>query len=403
MNCNTWTLIDMPGSEDASPTVEAIRTLIASHPAATLDHDPVWLEAKARAYDATTRLYVCWDENGALLGYAPFYVHRSAFAFAYGGYTLWNYPLRRYSITATPLLQPQVTAPGAAVLALVGRLHRDLVGRDVLFLLGLHMDTPIGTQLASASGVPRFLRMAHGPAYQRRRAEVKNTLDGYLATLGSKTRQDLRRQERRLLKEANNNVRLTVYSEPQSVGDFLAAVERVSRQTYQWNQLGIGIASNETTAELLRASASNGWLRGYVLHAEDQPIAFMVGHLYRGTYLSDSIGYDPAWNKLSAGNVLHLYVMADLAELADKVKWFDFMYGDNSNKERLSNDAHLEQNYYLIPNSLRWRVLVSSLNAFNSMTNGVSELLDRFGLKDKIRRTLRQRSTQSTKREDTAS
>lgn len=395
MNRYTWTLIEKLGADDALRQMEAIHTLVASHPAASLDHDPLWLEAKAKAHDATTRLYVCHDDNGALLGYAPFLVHGSAFDFSYGGYTLWHYPIRRYSITATPLLQPELESAGAAVGALIECVRRDLVGRDVLFLLGLHMDSAIGQQVQAMPGVPGFLRMAHGPAYQRRRAAVKKTLDDYLSTLGPKTRQDLRRHERRLLKEANNQVRISVHTEAESVDGFLDAVERISRQTYQWNQLGIGIANKASTAELLRVSASNGWLRGYVLYAEEQPIAFMVGHLYRGSYLSDSIGYDPAWHRLSAGNVLHLYVMSDLAALGDKARWFDFMYGDNSNKERLSDDAHLEQNYYLIPKSLRWRALISALNGFNNTTNAVSTLLDRYGLKEKIRRALRRRSTDS--------
>jgi CelD/BcsL family acetyltransferase involved in cellulose biosynthesis len=242
--------------------------------------------------------------------------------------------------------------------------------------------------------------MRHGPAYQRRLAKVPESLEAYIAALGKKTRQDLRRQERRLVNAAEDEVTFSVFSSPDEVESFLAAVEQVSRLTYQWNLLGIGIRQRESTTAMLKQAAHQGRLRGYTLRVKGEPIAFMIGYLDGGTYYSESIGYHPDWAKYSAGNVLHLYVMRDLSDLDRKVEWFDFMYGDNSNKARLSTDYHEEQNIYLIPKTLRWRLIVGALEAFNSLTDNVSSVLDRYGIKEKIRRAMRARAVQKPRQKE---
>jgi CelD/BcsL family acetyltransferase involved in cellulose biosynthesis len=224
-------------------------------------------------------------------------------------------------------------------------------------------------------------------------ARVEKTLDAYLANLGSKTRADVRRQERRLAKQASDQVACAVFSTAQSIGAFLKDVEVVSRRTYQWNLLGMGIENNESIRALLQSAADRGWFRGYVLRCVGKPVAFMIGYLYRGVYLSESIGYDPDWAGWSVGNVLHLYVMRDLAALGDSVQWFDFLYGDNQNKERLSTAAHPEQNVYLIPDTLRWRPVVFALRAFDVVAEAITRLLERHQIKQKVRRVLRKRST----------
>jgi CelD/BcsL family acetyltransferase involved in cellulose biosynthesis len=210
--------------------------------------------------------------------------------------------------------------------------------------------------------------------------------------LGPKTRQDLRRQERRLAKEAGGSLDSRTYHEPKDVGAFIAAAQEVSQKTYQRHLLGMGVRDDEKTRNKLGAAARAGWLRSYGLFCRGQPIAFMHGYLYGGTYYSEEIGYDPAWSDWSVGNVLHSLVVKDLIEVAHGVRQFDFLYGDNPNKQRLSNAARLERNFYLIPSSFRNMVLVYSIRAFNGLAEGAGRLLDRWGLRSWLRRVVRKRS-----------
>lgn len=391
-----WHLLDELDSAAKQRCQEAIPEFLAVHPQATLDHDPNWLESRARAADRMVRQYVCLDSNGELIAFAPFFVHPSSFSFAYAGFTLLKIPIRRFSITAEPLLRFEGEDAEHATTALLTRMHKDLGNSSVMFALGLHLETPLG-QMVRTGAASDYLLMPHGPSYQRRLARVERTLDKYLAKIGPKTRADLRRQERRLAKQANDQVQCDIVGQPESIPQFLSDVETVSRRTYQWNLLGSGIKNTAETCEVLQAVAARGWFRGYVLRCQGAPAAFMIGYVYRDVYLSESIGYDPDWAEWSVGNVLHLHVMRDLGSLDGKVAWFDFLYGDNSNKERLSTDAHWEQNTYLIPRTLRWRLIVATLRAFDCTTDALSRLLERYQVKQKIRRALRRRSTRATK------
>ena len=395
MESYEWQIVASEGEGQTEPLV-AIDQFLRSHPKRDLDHDRHWLEAKAKAFDASVKLFACFDDDQRVIGYAPFFVHKGQFEFSYAGTTLWRYPIRRYSITAQPLID-QGEEEGPAILrALLGFLRQQLRGRDVAFVLGMHLDSPLG-ELVESNGIgEQFLLKKHGPAYHRRLAEIPESLDAYYATLGSKTRQDLRRQERRLLKQANDDIEVKIYAGPESISAFLEGVEQVSRLTYQWNLLGMGVKNNDAMREFLERVAELDCLRGYLLLAEGEPIAFMIGYLYSGTYYSETIGYHPKWAKWSAGNVLHIHVMSDLAQLEQEVKWFDFLYGDNSNKKRLSTVSHEEQNLYLVPRSLRWRVLLAALGSFDYLTDKLSHLLERYGLKEKIRRIMRARSIKSS-------
>ena len=397
-----WRLLDELEPDRMGAVQAAIADLLARHPRSTLDHDPDWLAILTGGPGRAVRCYVCFDSQGSLIGYAPFFVHPSAFSLSFGGCTFWSYPIRRLALTAQPLdwLEPE-SAESAAV-ALVERLRRDLRGREVVFLLGLQIDSALARVMEGPLVRRQFQVVASGPVYQRRLARVGRSLDDYLARLGAETRRSLRRQERRLQHEAGHDVTLSVHANPDSIPDFLAAAEHVSRRTYQWNLLDMGIRNDESRRDSLRAAALKRWFRGYVLHCRAEPVAFMIGYLYRGVYLATATGYDPAWSEWSAGNVLYLYIMRDLSTLDGAAQWFDFMYGDTPNKERLSTASRPERNCYLVPRTPRWTLLVAVWRGFDGCAGAMSRVLDRLGFKDRVRRLLRDRSTRASRRDTPA-
>lgn len=390
-----WTLLDDLSATRRVDVERAIARLIEAHPGATLDHDPRWLSLRGKAADRDVLLYVLLGGDGELHGYAPFFVHPSSFSMEYAARTFWKVGTRRHTITAHPLFERGVDEAGAITNLLVTMRGRARA-RDVLFGLGVPMSSVFG-QVLSQGGLRRhFFLMPHGPEYSRRLIKLPDSLEAYLALLGSKTRQDLRRQERKLLKEAGNDVRVTAYADCESVVEFVRAAAEVSQRTYQWRMHKLGIVADAATIRRFSEIAAQGMLRCYILYVRDTPAAFMVGYLYRGVYYSETIGYDPEWGDFSVGNVLHLHVVGDLTGLQSRPVWFDFLYGDNPNKERLSTDAHREGNFYLVPRTLRWSAVIWSLRAFDAATNALNGVLERHGVKSKIQRWLRRRSSKVT-------
>ncbi len=327
-----WASLKSFSGAKQAQLLQEIRAWVAQDPAATLDHDPDWLAVKAKGAGRAVELYVLLGADEALDGYAPFFVHPSSFAFEYAARTLMTLNTRRFSITTEPLLSPRVAALAAAT-GLLQSLAGELRGKDVLFGLGIPSDSAFAQALNDPSIKARYLLMPHGPEYSRRWAAVAENLDAYLAMLGSKTRADLRRHERRLSKAAEEQVSVSMHDTPETVPAFLRAAAEVSKLTYQSRMHGIAVTDDAETERYFRVIAERGWLRSYLLLAQSKPVAFMVGYLWRGVYYSENIGYDPAWADFSAGNVLHMNVMRDLSQSGRKVEWFDFMYGDNSNKE----------------------------------------------------------------------
>jgi hypothetical protein len=388
MSTYTWRLLDELNPIDKDNCLKNILELLKVHPLATLDHDPYWLMLRVKGgEERVAKLYICTDSNNELVGYAPFFGHPTSFGFSYGSFTFYSFAIKRFAITSTPIFKLEDEIAKKLTVSLLEQLRPQLQKNTVLFTLGLHMDSPLGQLIEK--DCPGYLIRPHGERYERRLAQVEENLDLYLANLGANTRSDLRRQERRLRKQAEEQVECIVFNTTESIDLFLKDVEIVSRRTYQWNLLGMGIKNNTAIRDLLKSAADRGWFRGYILRCKSEPVAFMVGYKYRDTYLSESIGYNPEWSEWSVGNVLHLYVMRDLSIIYPKIKWFDFLYGDNSNKKRLSTNSHSERNFYLIPKTFRWKIIVFSLFIFDYSTSLISCFLDRYGFKQKIWRILK--------------
>ena len=387
-----WRLLEEFGAEARERVVRVISELLAKNPDTCLDHEPEWLTETARSNGGEVKLYLCTGGDGRLMGYAPFLVHPTALSFSYGSWTPYEYRIRRFSLTGQPLLVEDGASADYLVTSLLARVRRDLVGRDVLFGYGVRLDSAFGRAVSSAATRRLFHVLPHGPIYRRRLLRLPGNVDEYMGLLGTKTRQELRRQERRLMKETGGDVRVSVYSGAGSVGGFLDAVGKVSDRTWQWKQMRAGVRDNERTRQHFENVAAHGWLRGYVLHCRGTPAAFMVGYLYRSVYYSETIGYDPAWGEWSIGNMLHVHVVRDLTENRVGAQWFDFLGTDNPNKERLSTEWRAEGNFYFVPRTVRWAALVWAFRAFDKGTREVNALLERAGIKSRVKRFLRRRA-----------
>ena len=231
--------------------------------------------------------------------------------------------------------------------------------------------------------------MPYGPAYTRRLIElpVGARFEDYLQTLGSKTREDVRRTRKYFSVKAGDGVTVVRYSKPTQADELAAALAQISRKTYQYHLLGLGF---DNTAELIAhlvETATRGWLRAYILRIGDTPVAFGLGYRFGDTYYGHHVGYDPGISKLQPGIYLHTEVMADL--LADGIRHFDFLPGDSLYKQRMSNRVREERHYYLIPRGWPGTAYARSLVATNLASETIGRWLAKSGLKDRIRRIVR--------------
>jgi CelD/BcsL family acetyltransferase involved in cellulose biosynthesis len=189
-------------------------------------------------------------------------------------------------------------------------------------------------------------------------------------------------------------VRVECFQKPESVPRFMADASAISRRTYQWNLLDLGFRDTDAMRTRLRWVAERGWLRSYVMYCRDVPVAFMWGHQFGDGYYIDDGGYDPDYAKLSVGSVLQLKLIEHLFAGVNRPQFLDFSTGFGTHKGRFGNFSRRELNVLILPATPRNRLLRSSYLATDRLSKGTVLLLDRFGLKARIKRLIRRSSSQ---------
>jgi hypothetical protein len=195
------------------------------------------------------------------------------------------------------------------------------------------------------------------------------SFDEYMAKLSSSSRQTFKYSVRRLRREMENEVRLVRFCAQSEIVEFLRDGREVSRNTYQWKELGFGLSDEVGANRRLGAAAELGQLCSYVLYLRDKPSAFIEGFRAPDLFIFYQIGYLPELGKLSVGTVAVLEVIRDLMESANPPRRIDFLSGDDGYKKRMGNKNGEERSHYLFPNAIQWRLVTLGLRACSLMTD----------------------------------
>ena len=181
--------------------------------------------------------------------------------------------------------------------------------------------------------------------------------------------------------------------------EFVRKAVAVSKKTYQWHLLGLGLRAAERLERTLTAMARRGWSKCYLLECGGVATAFMIGYQYRGTYYYVDVGFDPDWEKWSVGTLLHQEVLRDLIGSVDRPQWFDFSSGSGPQKERFGNQSRAETNFLLVPKSLRGLALIWTYKGFATLSDSAVRMLDKLQLKAGAKRLVRRFSTRKATEE----
>lgn len=95
--------------------------------------------------------------------------------------------------------------------------------------------------------------------------------------------------------------------------------------------------------------AQQGQLCAYMLYVGEQPCAFWIGTLYKGTFYSDYLGYDPKYAMHSPGMFLMMKAIEGMCRCSDdqKPRQIDFGFGDAEYKELLATHTWKEAVCYI--------------------------------------------------------
>lgn len=342
-----------------------------------IDHDVRWLLAACDTPDKhVLRLRHADGREVAL------FVHEGWLDFVLGEISIGKRAVRRHVLVGN--FDSLSVDDWGRIFARLGGV---LKGRSTVFLLGVVDGESLDLALAGRAVDRNFRVLRHGLDYERRLCMLGVDLDAYLASLPAGRRQDLRRSLRRFEREFAGRQEFSISTKPEEVESFLLSVEAVSAKTYQARLRGLGVSRDGHVGHKAIEAARLGLARCYLLRVDGKPVAWRIGFVHGDTFFSHHVGYDPAYEAWHPGVVMHLRTVADLS--AQGFRQLDMLYGDNAFKRKAANLSRTERNVYLFPRNVQGTASFLALAVVNRVSGRAGELLDRYGVKERLRRWLR--------------
>lgn len=347
-----------------------------------MEHDPDWLLSQCDQSDKSVLLFSDTEE-----GDIPIFVHRGRLDYKLGEWSIGGFCVTRYVITGGLSYASEESLTSMFNL-LAGYIKPD----GVIFLQGLVSGEPLWRFLSDPVLKKHFLVLPYGPVYSRRLIRLEDCLETYLRSIGGTNRKDLRRTRRKFEASYGGRFSYEVYTSPEEILSLVEAIEPVSRRTYQSRLLGLEIKKGGYVVNQLVEGARRGYARCYLLRVDSSPVSWKLGYVYGATYYSHHVGYDPGWRHWQPGILTHMAVIEDLLCHCRHVRTFDFLYGDNVVKRRLSNQSREERNFYLFPRQTRGFLSYGSFRVVNGISEGLGDLLRAMNRSEQVKQWLRRRA-----------
>lgn len=261
------------------------------------------------------------------------------------------------------------------------RLARD---SDVIVTLSHPVDAA-PPKIRLAGGVLRYVPKY----YTRYHAVLTGTFEEYLGKFGAKTRSTLRRKVRRFQEQAKSEA-IRVYRSPAEMTEFLKLAREVSALTYQEKLLDAGLPADLAFGARLIELAKEDAVRGFLLHVESQPVAYLCCPIRNGVLLYSYLGYDPTHADASPGTVLQYLALEKLFQ-EGKFRALDFTEGEGEHKRFFSTTGTLCADVYYFPNTCTYRFWIALHAALDQISEVAGRILGRIGLKAVVKKWLRRR------------
>ena len=144
--------------------------------------------------------------------------------------------------------------------------------------------------------------------WPRRRLQLPESFDAFLAGRSRKTRFGVRYDAKKLIEAYGDQLSLVVLDGPDDAERLIRDLEVVAASAYQ-RALGGGFDAAGDQRALAALALARGWWRAYVLNIADRPVAYWLCSTYRDTMLLRTTGYDPAYRKHRVGIYLLMRVI----------------------------------------------------------------------------------------------
>ncbi len=275
---------------------------------------------------------------------------------------------------------------------------RDVIDADAAPVLpdtveGLLMrSAPVAGTLPARTRIGGLLRYAP-QQYERSFVDLGLGMEAYAAKFSAKSRQTIKRKVRKFAEATGMDgaPRYEVFRTADEMERFHALARQVSARSYQERLLDAGLPDNDMFRARMRSLAERDAARAWLLYDGDRPVAYLYTPAPDGVLLYQYLGHDPDYARLSPGTVLQWLAFEDLfAE--GRFGVFDFTAGEGAHKAFFATGSVRCADIWWLRPTLRLRLLTALSSGLDRLSVRAVALLDRLGLKARIKRWLRNRA-----------
>jgi CelD/BcsL family acetyltransferase involved in cellulose biosynthesis len=214
---------------------------------------------------------------------------------------------------------------------------------DLFLGEGLHPSAPWAEQLTA-----RVQRRSPCPVLQ---LEYRDW-DAYLGSRSANFRQQLRRKERKLIREHGLEYRLVTGAD--RLDDHLDALFSLHSARWQDGEtLFLTDGGKHFHRRFARLAAREGWLRLWFLELDGHPAAAWYGFRFEGVETYYQLGRDPEWERASVGLLVVAHSIREA--IGDGVDEYRLGPGDQAYKYRFS-DTGPEMETIVLPKTTGGKV-----------------------------------------------
>jgi CelD/BcsL family acetyltransferase involved in cellulose biosynthesis len=224
--------------------------------------------------------------------------------------------------------------------------------------------------------------------YQHCYIDLGTSFEDYQKKFSSKTRSTIHRKIRKYTEHCGGTLKWHSYRGPDEVPAFFQLACAVSKLTYQEKLLDAGLPDTPEFMDSARALAASGQLRAYILFDGEQPVSYLYCPVQDGVAIYAYLGYDPAYMHLSVGTVLQWLALEEMFNEGG-LRYFDFTEGQSDHKRLFATHQRQCANVFLLRPTLRNTAIIRSHALMERFSGWAGQLLDRYGVKAKVRRLIR--------------
>jgi Acetyltransferase (GNAT) domain len=352
-----WTVEVVDSQEKLRALIPAWRTFLQSGATGgNLYNDPDYIDLRLQLESGIQPWIVVVRQRGQIECIAPFYFCTSRFRLQCSVLTLLTIPVDLARVFGDDFLLMSGERAEQCLALAMRPFDQSPQPLAYVYLDRLETGSTLWRFFESAANRTRFRLFLASPQIEKAHQILfPDTHEAYMASLGSRTRQNLRRMARKLCND--QQARIEMFTTVEQVPEFLELLDQVFRQTWQARTFGYWPRNTKAQIDLMAGLARLGWLRSYILHGPTGPIAFELAYQYQGVFYAQEIGFSQDWSQHSPGSVLmHLYIEDLLRH--DAPRLLDFGVGDATYKQSFCN-AHRDSAAVFLAPPNRWRWMIT--------------------------------------------